>query len=77
MSVERKKIYLWVGAAAPVSKIGIYVLFALSGLYGAYGFVETGLESPLVWAFEGREAPFLWVFLCGYVVDACMNRKKQ
>jgi hypothetical protein len=52
----------------------IYILLAVSGCYGAYGFALDGVDNPVVWALDGAEAPFFWGGLIGLIIVYCLKR---
>lgn len=54
--------------AANGLKYGTITALILLGLFGAYDFATHGSDNPLVWAFEGRYAPFFWVAVLGIMI---------
>ena len=47
----------------------VYLVLLACGIYGAYGFTSYGVNNPLVWALEGKLAPYLWLALVGAVIN--------
>lgn len=54
--------------AATGLKYPTITALVLLGFIGAYDFATQGYENPLVWAFEGRFAPFFWVAVMGVMI---------
>lgn len=54
--------------AAKGLKYVTIIALVLLGLIGTYDFATQGSDNPLVWAFEGRFAPFFWVSVMGIII---------
>ncbi len=59
------------------TKLAVFFILVLVGTLGAYDFVKSGADNPLVWALSGKWAPALWFSLLGICLLSIFNPKPK